>query len=296
MTRLPPAMLGLAAVLTILGPRTVGAQVRASERATITQVVDGTTLTIDHARPRVRDRTQIFGKTVQWDEVWTPGANWATTLKVSRDITLDGHPVAAGTWSVWFVVRPQRWTVVLDPKAQRYHTEAPDSSAEQVRWDVIPTPTPMQEILSWSFPEVRPDGAKLRFEWADRRVTLDAAVQPSHPLPIARAVAEPYLGTYAFRWDDEPSPDTMRITLSHDGTMLRQRYTPFPDWYPRLQDQPMVHLGETYFIAAIIRDGQVWEMVADMVFEFKVVNGRATGFEIRDDRDHLIATGWRVDR
>lgn len=294
MTGLRRATPGLAAALVMLSPSTTRAQVRASERSTLTQVVDGTSMTIDFARPRIRDRTRIYGKTVAWDEVWTPGANWATTLKANRDISLDGHSVAAGTWSVWFVVRPERWTVILDPKAQRYHTEAPDSAAGQVRWDVIPAPIPMQEILTWSFPEVRPDGATLRFEWADRRVTLDATVQPSHPLPIARADAEPYLGTYVFRWVDDAPADTARITLSHDGTMLRQRYAPFPDWYPRLQDQPMAHLGETYFIPAIIRDGKIWEMVADMVFEFTVVNGRATGFEMRDDRDNLLATGRRV--
>lgn len=76
--------------------------------------------------------------------------------------------------------------------------------------------------------------------------------------------------------------------------MLRQRHTPFPEWYPLLQGQPMVRILNSWFIAAIVRDGKVWEMVNDMVYEFKVVDGRAVSFEIRDDRDHLIGAGKRV--
>ncbi len=285
----------LAAVLAALAPTNARAQVRASERSTISQTIDGTVITVDFARPRIRGRSPIFGKVVTWGETWTPGANWATTLKLNRDVSLDGHAVAAGSYSVWFVVGPGSWTVVLDPNAQRYHTEAPDSTPDQVRWQVTPAIVPDREILTWSFPEVRPDGARLQFEWADRRVTIDATVEPSHPLPIARADAEPFLGTYTFRWADDPPADTARMTLDHDGTVIRQHYTPFPKWYPRLQDQPMVHLGDAWFIPVIIRDGQIWEMVADMVFEFTIEDGRATRFELRDDRDHLMGGGRRLE-
>ncbi len=78
------------------------AQVRTSERATVSQTIDGTVIEIDYARPRLRGRTS-FGGVVHWGEMWTPGANWATTLRVSRDVRLDGHLVPAGEYSVWFV-------------------------------------------------------------------------------------------------------------------------------------------------------------------------------------------------
>lgn len=286
-------LVGLAS-FSLLLPASALAQIRASERAVVSQTTDGTVFTITYQRPRARGRADLFGKVVHVDEIWTPGANWATTLEVNRDVTLDGHAVPKGKYSVWFVARAGDWTLILDPRHERYHTEVPDSTAQQVRWTVKPAESPFREVLTWSFPEVRTDGVQLLFEWGTRRVAISATVRPSHPLPIARADAEPFTGTYEWKWTDDSTATAMRIELYHEGGMLRQRHTPFPDWYPLLQSQPMVKILNNWFIAAIVRDGKVWEMVSDMVYEFKVVNGKAISFEIRDDRDNLLGSGKRV--
>lgn len=286
--------LAIVAGLVVAPAWPAAAQVRASERATVTQVVDGTSFKIEYSRPRARGRTQIFGKVVHDGEVWTPGANWATTLEVNRDVTLDGHAVKKGKYSMWFVVRNGDWTVVLDPKFQLYHEERPDSNANQVRWNVRPSNGTFEEVLTWTFPEVRVDGAVLHFAWGEKQVAINATVAPSHPLTISQADAAPFIGTYEWKWNDSGNTVAGTVELYYDVDRLRQRYVPFPDWYPRLQDQPMVRINDDWFIAAIVRDGKVWEMVADMVFEFNVVDGKATGFELRDDRDNLLGSGRRV--
>ena len=82
------------------------AQVRASEIGTMSQIIDGTHITMVYSRPQTRGRDPIFGTSAaHWNEVWTPGANWATTFEVDRNIKLDGHPVPKGKYSVWFVIR-----------------------------------------------------------------------------------------------------------------------------------------------------------------------------------------------
>ncbi|MEO6443726.1 MAG: DUF2911 domain-containing protein [Gemmatimonadaceae bacterium] len=288
------AVVVVAVVACVLSSTEGQAQVRASERATVSQTVDGTVLTINYSRPRARGRSELFGKAVAWGEVWTPGANWATTLELNRDATLDGRPVKKGKYSVWFVVRPNAWTMVLDPRFQLYHEEHPDSTADQLRWTVTPTEVAFAEILTWSFPEVRPDGAVLQFEWATKRVTINTTVSPSHPLTISRADAEPFLGTYEWKWEDAGDASAGTVELYYKDGGIKQRYTPFPDWYPRLQDQPMVRINDAWFIPAIIRDGKVWEMVADQIFEFEVVGARSVGFEMRSDKDELLGRGTRV--
>jgi hypothetical protein len=69
------------------------AQVRASERGGAFQVVNGTTITIEYSRPAVRGRVTMFGGQIPWGQVWTPGANWATTLEVDLVVSINGHPV-----------------------------------------------------------------------------------------------------------------------------------------------------------------------------------------------------------
>ena len=294
--RWAPALAGaVASVAALVLWSTVGqAQVRASERSTVSQTADGTVFTINYSRPRARGRTELFGKRIEWGEVWTPGANWATTLELNRDAMLDGHAVKKGKYSVWFVVRPKAWTLVLDPRFQLYHEEHPDSTAEQLRWTVTPTEVTFAEILTWSFPEVRPDGAVLQFEWATKRVTINATVQPSHPLTMARSDAEPFLGTYEWRWADDSTKSAGTMELYYADGGIKQRYAPFPDWYPLLQNQPMIRINDGWLIPAIVRDGKVWEMVADQVFEFEIVGGKAVGFEMRSDRDDLLGSGKRV--
>lgn len=192
------------------------------------------------------------------------------------------------------MVQPERWTLVLDPEFQRYHVPEPDSTAAQLRWAVTPGESPNHDVLTWSFPEVRADGATLLFEWGPKRLALDATVTPSHPLTIARGEAEQFLGTYEWRWTDEPAAPAMRLELYYADGMIRQRHTPWPSWYPLLQNQPMVRTGSEWMIAAILENGNVWEMVADMIFEFTFAGGKAVSFEIRDDRDELMGSGKRV--
>ncbi|MFN8572090.1 MAG: DUF2911 domain-containing protein [Gemmatimonadaceae bacterium] len=271
------------------------AQVRASERATVSQTADGTTITLDFARPRARGRNNLFGGVVEWGETWTPGANWATTIQLNRDATLDGHPVPKGKYSVWFVVNPTTWTVVLDPRFQRYHEDRPDSTAQQIRWSLKPTTGEFAEILTWSVPEVRADGMQLLFAWGTMRVSIDARVNPTHPLTIARADAEPFLGSYRWRWEGEKE-DAGTLTLYYDDGRMKQRYEPFPTWYRAIQDQPMSRINDAWFIPAILKDGKVWEMDTDLTFEFDVQKGKALSFELRDEKDNLLAKGQRVEK
>lgn len=157
-------------------------QVRASERARISQTVDGTTITIDYARPRLRGRSPIFGGLIRWGEVWTPGANMATTLETDRDITIDGHEVPKGEYSVWLVVaREGPWTLVLDPDAGRFHTNRPREEPGQIRFPVAAQAAPETEVLTWSFPEISATGTTAVMRWADREVRL--------PITVARSDA-----------------------------------------------------------------------------------------------------------
>lgn len=134
MTRVPLAT-ALPLIIVLLLSMPGSAQIRASERAIMSQVIDGTRIEIDYARLRLRGRDPIFGKVVHCGEVWTPGANWATTLNGSKAIRLDGHDVPAGKYSVWLVVREAGpWTMVLDPDHFRFHMDPPDSATTQIRF------------------------------------------------------------------------------------------------------------------------------------------------------------------
>src|SRR5258705_9098979 len=154
----------LSLALSLVTATDLHAQIRASEIGTFTQMIDGTKISMSYSRPRGRGRDPLFGnvKAVHWDKVWTPGANYATTIEVNRPVTLDGHAVKAGTYSVWMVVKQSgTWTMVLDPKVRIYHMQPPDSNATQIRFPVKTHDAPYLDVLTWSMPERRSNGGML---------------------------------------------------------------------------------------------------------------------------------------
>ena len=81
------ALIGFCLAISL--PASLQAQPRASERAQLTQTANGTTLSLDYSRPVAGGRENLRGGVVHWGELWTPGANWATTLEVDRDMVLN---------------------------------------------------------------------------------------------------------------------------------------------------------------------------------------------------------------
>jgi len=168
------ALASVAVVLLAATPLAAGEaqQPRASQLGTVSQTIDSCVVTIEYSRPSLRGRTP-FGSVVRWGTKWTPGANWATTFDVTRDVTLDGQPLPKGKYSVWMI--PQEtddWTVIFHKDARRFHTQRPDSAGEQLRLAVHPEQGEEMETLAWYFPYVQGDSATLRMHWGTTMVPL----------------------------------------------------------------------------------------------------------------------------
>jgi hypothetical protein len=282
--------------LAFTSPIAARAQVRASELASVSQTIDGTKLTVNYSRPRVRGRDTLFGnpKVVRWSEVWTPGANFATTLEVSRDIKLDGHPVPKGTYSVWMVVRPTReWTFVLDPKAKRFHMNPPDTTATPIRFPVHADSAAFTEVLTWSFPAVRANGGSLAMQWGTTRVAIDVAVEPSLRVELAESEAAPYLGRYEYR-ESQPSgpPKRSELVVTYDKGVLQAEWDPADEYLKRFA---LIRVAPDWFAPGVYDDkGEIYEVLRpDMTIEFTKVGGRATSFEMRGGDDKVWGSGKR---
>ena len=63
---------------------------RPSPKATVSQTVGLTDVTITYCRPGVKGRV-IWGGLVPYDQVWRTGANEATTITFADDVTIDGN-------------------------------------------------------------------------------------------------------------------------------------------------------------------------------------------------------------
>ncbi len=283
------------AIALLAVPLPLAAQVRASELATMSQVIDGTRITVEYSRPRARGRTTLFGtKFVRWGETWTPGANWATTLDVSKPVKIAGHPVPMGKYSVWMVVKQDsNWTVVLDPKSHRYHMDPPDSGGAQVRIPVRVQAAPFTDVLTWSMPEIQMDGGTLVMQWERVRVPMQVAVEPSLTITLPASDAAQYLGTYVFSEKDSTGKEKISaFTITHENGTLKGRWTPDD---PYMKKFALIRIGEDTFAPGVYDEsGVLYEILKpDLVVEFKRENGKVRSFAIRDMEDELWGTGTR---
>lgn len=297
------AALTAAFAATLLAPAPVAGQVRASELGTVGQTIDGTVIAIEYSRPKARGRDPLFGGVVHWGEHWTPGANWATTFEVDRDIELNGHPVAAGKYSVWMVVQPDEWVVYLDPEARIFHMDPPDSSDAQIRFAVVPEQRPFLETMTMWFPEISATGATLATQWGTTYVAMDITVEQSRPITLAADAAEAYLGSYHLVWaidadegegdEDNPTPREGKFEVYYDDGSLMARMDSGPYWFRQLV---LIEIADDWFNPGILGDdGQLYDVMAGMTLEFNVESGHAKGFDLRWITDEVMATAERQD-
>ncbi len=301
---------GAALLLTaalLLPPQAGQAQVKASEAASVRQTVDGTELTVEYSRPSLRGRGDLFGGQIPWGLVWTPGANQATTFEASQDVTVGGVSVPAGRYSVWMVVAedPQAWELVLDPRANLYHTAHPGPTDEQVRVPVVRQEAEsFLETLTWYFPAVRATGTDLRLHWGTTLVELEVGVEPSVRSTMPREAAEPYTGEYRLvRLPSEQArargmqQDTTRLVVAWEEERLLGHWHGLdPTDADFVFDFVLLPEGGGFFQMGALMDGELAEVFPDSFWEFiPGPDGRATSVEVRDGRDVLDVRGWRSE-
>jgi len=286
-------------------PSAAHAQLRSSALASVSQLLDGMTITITYSRPRARGRTleRVFGGNGEWGKPWTPGANMATTLDVSRDVTVNGQAVAKGTYSIWMVPRQSGdWTVILDPRFKRYHSEGIDSTAAQIRFPVHTEEGPNTDALTWSILEVKPNAASLTMQWFTTRVTLDLKGQPSRASMISAESAAAYVGRYDVTCNLPKeeichrvagASGTIPLLLSRENGRLTARYPAQNQSGPfilaRNAKDEFVYAWYTSSEGDVITEVPEW-----VTFKFRMASGRATGFEVRNYKNDLVATATRV--
>jgi hypothetical protein len=151
-------------------------QVSKSQAAVVGQRVATTEITVTYSRPVARGR-QIFGALVPYGMVWTPGADQATAVTFTRDVQINEHPLARGSYSIWTIPRADMWTFIFNKNAKAYHDHYPGENQDALRLDVRPEEGPHVEALTFSFPIVEGKGATLRLEWGDVRVPLSIRVR-----------------------------------------------------------------------------------------------------------------------
>ena len=83
-----------------------------SPAASVSQTIGLTDVTVAYHRPAVAGR-KIWGELVPYGEVWRTGANENATIRFSTPVKVGGKSLSAGTYGLFMIPGPTRWTVVF---------------------------------------------------------------------------------------------------------------------------------------------------------------------------------------
>lgn len=165
-------------VLVALGAaQPAAAQPAASQHGSVSQVVNTTTIALEYDRPVLRGRS-VFGDILDYDAVWTPGANRATWIDFSGPVRIQGQALPAGRYGIWTIPHEAApWEFIFVREWDTHHSFFPMES-EALRVRATPETGAHMEVLAIYFPVVGPYETTLRFHWGETVVPLRIEVEP----------------------------------------------------------------------------------------------------------------------
>ena len=156
-----------------------------SPAATVSQVVGTTKISVDYSRPSTRGR-EIFGKLIPFDKVYRTGANSATRIETTADITVQGQKLKAGKYAIMSIPSANSWTVIFN-KDLNVSEQTYSQSNDVLRVTATPRAVPAVESFTIDFSDVKDDAANLNISWEKTKVALAIGVDNTKAMEAAIA-------------------------------------------------------------------------------------------------------------
>ena len=156
---------------------------RQSQRATVSQRIALTDITISYHRPLVGGR-KVFGGMVPYGQVWRAGANENTTIEVTDPVQIEGQTLPKGVYGLHMIPGADSWTVAFSKNATSWGSFTYDPKEDALRVTVKPTTSDVHEALTYEFDEVTPDSAVATLRWD--KVAVPVHIKANQEATMAR--------------------------------------------------------------------------------------------------------------
>ena len=142
---------------------------RPSQKSSLMQTIGTTDMTITYSRPGVKGRA-IWGALVPYDKVWRTGANEATTIAFSDDVSINGQSLPKGTYSLHTIPGKDSWTLAFNKVDDQWGSYSYDQSKDQLRVTATPMKAPFTEWMTFEVPQLNADKAAVVLRWENLAV------------------------------------------------------------------------------------------------------------------------------
>ncbi|QEM12784.1 DUF2911 domain-containing protein [Mucilaginibacter rubeus] len=129
-------------------------------------------INLTYSRPDVKGR-KIFGGMEPYGTVWRTGANSATVIKFTDEVSLEGNKVPAGEYGLFSIPGENEWTIILSKQPKQWgaylYKEADDFLRFKVKTEHLKALT---ETMTLAFTNVAPTSCDLQMMWEHSGFTI----------------------------------------------------------------------------------------------------------------------------
>jgi len=134
-------------------------------------------ITVKYSRPNLKGR-KIFGELEPYGTVWRTGANSATTIAFTEDVTMEGKAVPAGEYSLFTIPGKDEWTVILNKVTKQWGAYEYKETEDFLRIKVKPaTISQKTETFAINLINVWPTKAQLQLLWDNTSVVVNLTTE-----------------------------------------------------------------------------------------------------------------------
>ena len=140
-----------------------------SPKASVSQTIGYTDITITYCRPGVKDRT-IWGGLVPYNKVWRTGANESTRIRLTTDVYIEGNKVPAGIYSIYTIPNENEWTIIINKDlvwGLQYYPQD-----DLLRFKVRPGKGPFTDRLMFTVPELTDSTCNVVMNWENLQISF----------------------------------------------------------------------------------------------------------------------------
>jgi hypothetical protein len=122
-------------------------------------------ISLTYSRPDVKGR-KIFGGMEPYGAVWRTGANSATVIKFTDEVSMEGNKIPAGEYGLFSIPGEKEWTIILSKQPKQWgaylYKEADDFLRFKVKTERVAALT---ETMTLAFTNVTPTTCDLQMMW-----------------------------------------------------------------------------------------------------------------------------------
>jgi hypothetical protein len=144
-----------------------------SPSATLSQKIGLSDVKIIYSRPSARGR-QIMGDLVPYGKIWRTGANEATKVSFSEEVTIEGKQLAAGEYGLFTIPEQDEWTVIFSNNTQLWGNQGYNDQDDAIRFKVKAHKNPnFVETFTINVADVTTAGAIFEIMWENTIVKFN---------------------------------------------------------------------------------------------------------------------------